>query len=258
LKGWRTTAEPDSTILEFQDFRSLQREVISGEKNRGYIDRVVIDGVITSVEFLTFLAGLPLDCIADVLFVEPDGAFLSASSGDGKRVLYKLEKEDIDFYCAVNALRANPAMNAAETCESAGRMKKVRVLVAEDDKKTRELLGSLLAQLGCEALVARTGFEAIRVAGEQRPQVIFLDGLMPEMHGFEVARVIRRLDEAYVPRIVMLTGIYKTLNYRNEAKLRYGIDGYLTKPVVAETFASAIFDEGGDWSLTKAHSTSIA
>jgi len=105
------------------------------------------------------------------------------------------------------------------------------VLVVEDERKSRARLCEQIRQLGIEPMEAATGFEAIRVAGERRPQLIFLDGLLPQMHGFEVSRVIRRLDALYRPRIVFMTGIYKNLRYHNDAKLKYGVDDYVIKPL---------------------------
>jgi DNA-binding response OmpR family regulator len=89
--------------------------------------------------------------------------------------------------------------------------------------------------MGIDILTAKSGYEAIRVVGEERPDLILLDGLLPEMHGFEIARFIRRMDADYRPYIAIMTAIYKHTRYQNEARLKYGIDDYLIKPVLRET-----------------------
>ena len=111
------------------------------------------------------------------------------------------------------------------------------VLIVEDERKMRWRLIDQVQRLGVEPLHASTGFEAIRVAGTMKPQLILLDGLLPEMHGFEVSRVIRRLDSRYRPRIVLMTGIYKSVRYHNEARLKYGIDEYVIKPLSDDVMA---------------------
>jgi DNA-binding response OmpR family regulator len=111
------------------------------------------------------------------------------------------------------------------------------VLVVEDERKMRWQLTDQIRQLGLEPLEATTGFTAIRVAGQARPELILLDGLLPEMHGFEVSRMIRRIDSSYRPRIVLMTGIYKSVRYRNDAKLKYGIDEYVLKPLGGDVVA---------------------
>jgi CheY-like chemotaxis protein len=117
----------------------------------------------------------------------------------------------------------------------------MRVLIAEDEKKTRAMLVEMLQGLGCETVEAGTGFEAIKLVQEQRPEVLLLDGLLPEMHGFEIARFVRSMAPEYRPRIVIITAVYKSQRYQNEAKLQFGVDYYLVKPVTKEAVAAAVF-----------------
>lgn len=116
----------------------------------------------------------------------------------------------------------------------------ITVLVAEDSEKMRVQLVAELTSLGVTTLAAKTGLEALKLVTEHRPAIIVLDGLLPEMHGFEVARAVRNLDRDYRPHIVIVTGIYKTTQYQNEARLRYGIDDYLIKPVKKDALRDII------------------
>jgi DNA-binding response OmpR family regulator len=114
------------------------------------------------------------------------------------------------------------------------------VLIVEDDRKLRWSLIEEFRSIGIEAVTASSGYEAIRVAGESRPDLILLDGLLPEMHGFEIARFIRRIDADYRPHIAIMTAIYKHTRYQNEARLKYGIDDYLIKPVLPQLLAGLV------------------
>jgi CheY-like chemotaxis protein len=87
---------------------------------------------------------------------------------------------------------------------------------------------------------AATGYEAIRAAALQKPGIVVVDGLLPNMHGFEVSRFIRAAHATYAPRIIVITAVYRHIRYQNEAKLKYGIDHYLTKPVTREALAAAL------------------
>jgi len=104
-------------------------------------------------------------------------------------------------------------------------------LIVEDDRKLRVRMTEQLIELGIIPAVAATGYEAVRMAGSMRPDLILIDGLLPEMHGFEVARFVRALDASYRPHIAMITAIYKNIRYHNEARLKYGIDDYIIKPI---------------------------
>jgi len=114
------------------------------------------------------------------------------------------------------------------------------VLIVEDERQLRWSLIDQFRSMRIDPLTASSGFEAIRVAGESRPDLILLDGLLPEMHGFEIARFIRRIDAGYRPHIAIMTAIYKHTRYQNEAKLKYGIDDYLIKPVLPQSLAGLV------------------
>ena len=124
-------------------------------------------------------------------------------------------------------------MSVAESPEVARRApsEQPSVLVVEDNRRLRETLVRQLHDLGIEPSVAITGPEAVRLAGTLHPDLIILDGLLPGLHGFETARLIRHMDGAYRPRIAILTAIYTKTNYQNEARLKYGVDDYLVKPL---------------------------
>lgn len=119
------------------------------------------------------------------------------------------------------------------------------VLIAEDERLQRAELVRQITAIGPYSISeAATAHEAIRLAVQLRPAIVILDGLLPGMHGFEVARFIRRIDAAYHPRIIMMTGIYKQVRYRNEATLKFGIDAYLIKPATAEALREAMVARG--------------
>lgn len=114
------------------------------------------------------------------------------------------------------------------------------VLIVEDERKLRWSLIESFRSLGISPLTASGGYEAIRIAGESRPDLVLVDGLLPEMHGFEIARFIRKIDAGYHPHIALMTAIYKHTRYQNEAKLKYGIDDYLIKPVSPQLLAGLV------------------
>jgi CheY-like chemotaxis protein len=113
-------------------------------------------------------------------------------------------------------------------------------LAVDDDKLARRVVVDHLRELGYETVEAASGFEAIRVAALMKPGSIVVDGLLPNMHGLEVSRVIRAEKATHTPRIVMMTAIYKNIRYRNEARLKYGIDHCLVKPVSRPALAAAL------------------
>lgn len=104
---------------------------------------------------------------------------------------------------------------------------KRRVLVVDDHVDTVDALATLLEMLGCEAEVARAGIQAIDVAESFDPDIVMLDIELPDISGFEVARMLR---EHHPNRyIVAATGL-ATPAVRERA-LSAGCDEHVTKPV---------------------------
>jgi signal transduction histidine kinase len=110
-----------------------------------------------------------------------------------------------------------------------------RVLLIDNDETTRDLVQRMLAREGVEMLHAATGQEGLRLAQEQRPDVILLDVMLPDQDGWAVLTTITtKLELAGIPVIVATTaderGLAETL----------GATSYLSKPVGAEELRAAI------------------
>ena len=66
-----------------------------------------------------------------------------------------------------------------------------KVLVVDDEPNIRELVQVALKFHGCSVTTAATGKEALRQAGADRPDLIVLDVMLPDLDGFEVCRRLR-------------------------------------------------------------------
>ena len=68
------------------------------------------------------------------------------------------------------------------------------ILVVDDDPDARLLLGQLIEDVGCRVVEAATGVEALRMARELLPAMIFLDLRLPKISGFDVFRILQADD----------------------------------------------------------------
>ena len=109
-------------------------------------------------------------------------------------------------------------------------MSDLRVLVVDDEQLAREELCFLLGQAGGLEIAgqAKDGVEALRLTGELRPDVVFLDVQMPGLTGFEVARRLLLIDAP--PQLVFVTAFDQ---YAVDAFSVNAVD-YVLKPVDAE------------------------
>lgn len=100
-----------------------------------------------------------------------------------------------------------------------------KILVVDDKLELRTLLKSYLAQEGFEVAVASNGREALFVARNEKPDLIILDLMMPEMGGYDFMRSYNR--EADTPIIILTAKIEEN---EKVLGLELGADDYVTKP----------------------------
>ncbi len=103
-----------------------------------------------------------------------------------------------------------------------------KILVADDEEENLKILEIRLSNAGYEVIKARDGREAVEYAFKEKPDLIVMDVMMPNMDGFEATKTLRsKLATAAIP-ILMLTA---KRDKESELKgLDVGADDYLTKP----------------------------
>lgn len=105
-----------------------------------------------------------------------------------------------------------------------------KILVVEDEVELAEVLEYNLRRSGFEVLTAHDGLSACRLVGSERPDLILLDLLLPDLDGWEICRLIRGHHDtglATTP-IIMMTAL-SSLDDRLRG-LEMGADAYLAKP----------------------------
>ena len=111
-----------------------------------------------------------------------------------------------------------------------------QVLVVDDEPNIRELVQVALKFHGCAVSTAASGTEAIRQAESQRPDLIVLDVVMPDLDGFEVCRRLRALGNE-VP-VIFLTA--RDTSSDTVTGLALGGDDYVTKPFSVEALVARV------------------
>ena len=104
-------------------------------------------------------------------------------------------------------------------------MRNYHILVVEDDQEIQELIKQFLMTQQYTVEVASDGLEGMKQFNKQSFDLILLDVMMPNLNGFEVAKMIR--NQSNVP-IIMLTALEEEQDQMKGFDL--GIDDYITKP----------------------------
>ena len=106
---------------------------------------------------------------------------------------------------------------------------KARILAVDDQPHNLRLLVDLLNARGYEVVTAASGAEALEKIGSERPDLVLLDVIMPNMNGYEVCKKIRENPATGVLPIVMITALDPA--EERVKGLEAGADDFLSKPI---------------------------
>ena len=109
------------------------------------------------------------------------------------------------------------------------------ILVVDDEPKVARLARDYLEKNGFRVTVAADGQSALAVARREKPDLVILDLLLPQIDGREVCRILRR--ESDVP-IIMLTALSEEID--QVTGLEIGADDYITKPFSVRTLVARV------------------
>jgi two-component system, cell cycle response regulator DivK len=113
-----------------------------------------------------------------------------------------------------------------------------RILVVEDNEMNMQLFEYLLEESGFEIVKATTGEEALRLAAQEKPDLILMDIHLPGMDGLSVVRELKAGGEMEGVPILALTA--HAMRGDKDRFLQAGCDGYISKPIDVKTFIPSI------------------
>ena len=114
----------------------------------------------------------------------------------------------------------------------------LKVMVIDDSKTIRRTAETLLKKAGCDVITAVDGFEALSMIADQRPDIIFVDIMMPRLDGYQACALIKHNQLFKTTPVIMLSskdGLFDRARGRI-----VGSEQYLTKPFTKEELLGAI------------------
>jgi len=103
-----------------------------------------------------------------------------------------------------------------------------KILIADDNENIRDALTYLLEDEGYELLLAKDGADTLRKVRERKPDILFLDIMMPEINGYDVCRTSKNDPDLKSIYVIMLTA--KGQVAEQERGKEVGADEYIVKP----------------------------
>lgn len=114
----------------------------------------------------------------------------------------------------------------------------LKAMVIDDSKTIRRTAETLLKKVGCEVITAIDGFDALAKIADCKPDIIFVDIMMPRLDGYQTCALIKNNKDFRSTPVIMLSskdGLF------DRAKGRIvGSDQYLTKPFSRDELLGAI------------------
>lgn len=115
-----------------------------------------------------------------------------------------------------------------------------KVLVAEDERDIRELIGFTLRFAGLDVILTRNGAEAVEQAPQLKPDLIMLDVRMPKMTGYEACRALKNNPDTSDIPVVILSA--KGQDGEIQEGIEAGADHYIVKPFAPEELTNRVKD----------------
>jgi len=116
--------------------------------------------------------------------------------------------------------------------------KDIKILLVDDEPDILEIIGYNLSSEGYQIITAENGVQAVKKAKKERPHLIILDVMMPEMDGIEACEQLRKIPELSNTIITFLTA--RGEDYSQMAGFDVGADDYITKPIKPKVLTSKV------------------
>jgi DNA-binding response OmpR family regulator len=114
-----------------------------------------------------------------------------------------------------------------------------KILIVDYDSNSLEALAQLFGASEFEIVKAMDGLSAWDKYKLERPDLVILEAMLPRFHGFDLARRIHQESRGAVP-VVIVTGVYRGSQYRNEALTSFGASDFFEKPWDSEKLLSSV------------------
>ncbi len=118
----------------------------------------------------------------------------------------------------------------------AERVRRTRVLLAEDDRALRRFLEVVLERAGYKVIPAADGLEAMKLALSTQIDIVVTDAMMPNLSGHEFCRFLRNSQTLSHLPVILLSALERKEPNQNVEQ----VDAFLSKPVSAETLVECI------------------
>lgn len=136
-------------------------------------------------------------------------------------------------------MQKSEMVSSSEAVESGSKpLSSLKVMIIDDSKTIRKSAETLLNKEGCNVLTAEDGFEALAKIAEHKPDLIFVDIMMPRLDGYQTCTLIKNNRQFRDTPVIMLTS--KDSIFDKARGRIVGSEEYLTKPFTRDDLLQAV------------------
>ena len=118
------------------------------------------------------------------------------------------------------------ARKESDTPAGPGRL----VLIVDDEPEIRAIISDVVTRMGHRFVEADKGRAALAAVKDHAPDLVVLDAMLPELHGFDIARRIKASPRFSATPIIMISGVYTGWRIAQDLRENYGVEELLEKP----------------------------
>jgi DNA-binding response OmpR family regulator len=141
--------------------------------------------------------------------------------------------DEVQELAIIESLGTAPAASPAAPPRAPAVEETQTILAVDDDPSVLRMMEMLLQSKRYRVLTARAGREALAKVRESMPDLVILDGMLPEVHGFEICRQLKTSERFRHIPVVMVSAVHTGWRFAADVKQTYGADDYVEKPFEA-------------------------
>jgi DNA-binding response OmpR family regulator len=114
------------------------------------------------------------------------------------------------------------------------------ILAVDDDDQILKLMQQILQSRRYRVVTASAGREALAKVKEAMPDLVVLDGMLPEVHGFEICRQLKTSERFRHIPVILVSAVHIGWRFAADVKQKYGADDYIEKPFETADFLKRV------------------
>jgi len=114
-----------------------------------------------------------------------------------------------------------------------------KILIVDYDSRNLEDMSELFSGQNLEIITATDGEMAYEMYKSEKPDLLLIEAMLPKLHGFDLTQKIFKETKGGVP-VVIVTGLYKGRQYKNEAIRSFGAAAYFEKPIDTDKLVESV------------------